>query len=423
MGQLPFALFSACAVYAVARRLGARTTSAALAAAAWLLAPIVVLQAGVQLNDVIASSLLLAGAALACAPPREWTVARWAVIGLATGLALATKVSVVPPAAGLLLFCVGRLIVAARTAPVARLGVAMVLAAGLCVAPWWIRNVAHWGNPLYPAAIPLIGGGVPIGDADRRDDWFVPARAAWPLYPWLEPVSEQSGFGAVVIVGVLPGLLVALRRRPRAPVLLFAAVAGLSFSAWWLLTWHEPRHLLPAAGLAFAFLPQALALGSRRARTMALAVTGAAALFTAVAVLDQALLPRARQPLERLRFYDLVWNIDPVVAQTPEREPLLYNTGYANLSYAGDYALLGPALGRRVFTVDRDASTDEIVRMMRDAGVRYAYVPVAEAEREAVAAKYAASTFELEHSSEVLDGDHAGTQRHLYRLREQVAVR
>jgi hypothetical protein len=85
--------------------------------------------------------------------------------------------------------------------------------------------------------------------------------------------------------------------------------------------------------------------------------------------------------------------------------------------------LLGPSLGRRLFTVDPDASTDDLVRTMRDAHVRYAYVPASPSSLDRVTAKYSPALFEVVHVSEVTSGDRAGTRRYLYRLREQVASR
>jgi hypothetical protein len=426
LGQLPFALLGGWAVAALARRLGARTRSATLAGAAFVMAPLVALQAGVQLNDLVTSALLLCGAALACAPLREWSMRRTGLIGMALGLATATKVSILPGAAAVAIFAVVTLLKErTHTRDAGRLACALALTGLVVVAPWWIRNTVRFGNPVYPAALPLIGRGFNVGDWEQKDGRFVPARAAWPAYPLLEPLNDQSGFGAVLVVAALPGFLLALtaRRKRRTPVYLFGALIVAMLPPWWLFSQHEPRHLLALGGFAFAFVPIALATGPRRTRRVAIALVAVAAAFTAVSVFDQALIPRARQPLERGRFYDLVWNIDPIVAGGPESEPLLYNTGYANLSYAGDYALLGPGLGRVLLTVDTDATTDLIVRAMQKAGVRYAYVPAGTVNQEQVAAKYGSAFFTLEHVSDVTSGDGAGTKRYLYRLRDEVVSR
>jgi len=424
LGQLPFSLLGALAVRAIARRNGARPTSAALAGSAFLLAPVVALQSGMQLNDVAAASLVIAAGALACAPVREWTVGRGALVGLAAALAATTKVAVLPAVAAVLLFGAGRLLL--DTTAVRRVNrtilVGVVLAFALSVAPWWIRNVVRYGNPVYPAAIPFIGHGVVVGDFAQKDDHFVPTRVAWPLYPLLEPLNDQSGFGPLLIVAAAPGLLLAATRprRRRAPIVLFTVVAAFSLPLWWTQTQHEPRHLLAPVGMAFAFLPCALALRTAPFRRVTAGLTAAAALFSAVSTADQALIPRTGSHLDRLQFYDVVWNIDPVVASAPESVSLLYHTGFASLSYAGDYPLLGPSHGRQLVTIDGDVSTDTIVRTMRSAQLRYAYVPASPSVQSEVEGRYPASLFAVEHVSEVDAGERVGTRRYLFRLLDSV---
>jgi hypothetical protein len=114
--------------------------------------------------------------------------------------------------------------------------------------------------------------------------------------------------------------------------------------------------------------------------------------------------------------------VDPEVAGRSESEPLLYNTGYASLSYAGDYPLLGPTLGRLLFTIDTAATTEEIVSLMRGNGVRYAYVPVSTTYETTVGAKYSAAFFDLERRSIVTNGEGARVERRLYRLQDQAAT-
>jgi hypothetical protein len=287
----------------------------------------------------------------------------------------------------------------------------------VAVAPWWIRNAARYGNPIYPVALPLVGRGLVVGDFERKDARFVPAPAAWPLYPIVETHNEQSGFGPLFLVGALPGLVAAVWLRRRRPLLLYGWVATVTLPAWWLLTQHEPRHLLVVFALGFAFLPLSLVIVSRRLRPAAVVLLVLAAMFSALVTLDQAVLPRAREPMDRAEFYERVWGLDPAVAGRPEREPILYNTGYAVFSYAGDYPLLGPSLGRTLLVVDGDVSTEQIVTLMRRADVRHAYVPASPDARSSVEAKYSPRFFELERVSTSASGETAGTRRYLFRLR------
>jgi len=171
--------------------------------------------------------------------------------------------------------------------------------------------------------------------------------------------------------------------------------------------------------MVFACSPCVLALGTPFMRRSAWTVAIGAALFSAVATADQGLVPRLQQHDDRLRFYDVVWNIDPAVASAPASIPLLYNTGYASLSYAGDYPLLGERHDRVVVTVDVDASTESIVRTMRAANLRYAYVPASPSMQPEVVRKYATTWFTLDHVSDVQDGERAGTRRYLFRLRDE----
>jgi hypothetical protein len=261
-----------------------------------------------------------------------------------------------------------------------------------------------------------------VGDFQQKDDRFVPTRAAWPLYPLLETHSEESGLGALFLTAALPGIGIAARRRQRRrPFWLFAVVSAVSIPAWWMLTQHEPRHLLVLWGLAFAFVPWTLVFIPRRLRQAALVVVVIAGGFSALVTVDAALRPRVRQPADRARFYDQVWGIDPAVAGRPGSDAILYNTGYANLSYAGDYPLLGPDLTRRLLTVDANVSTSDIVALMRRQGVSYAYVPAASADQDIVRAKYDARLFDLDHVSTVSSSDGSQTLRYLFRLRAPAA--
>jgi hypothetical protein len=146
-----------------------------------------------------------------------------------------------------------------------------------------------------------------------------------------------------------------------------------------------------------------------------------AAAFSALVTIDQIFVPRLGSPSDRARFYDEVWGIDTAVASRPETEPLLYHTGFASLSYAGDYALLGPSLGRRLITLDGTVSTSDIVALMQNTDVALAYVPASPASRGVIEATYDSRFFTLEHLSTVLSGERSGTRRYLYRLHPRIA--
>jgi len=412
LGQLPFALLGSAAVYAFALRVGGGRGGARLGAAAFLLAPIVVLQTGTQVNDLAAGALLMSAVALAAAPVTAWSSYRLAAVGLALGLAVTTKLAALPAVVAV----AGYVIVAGRRQP--RTLVPAVLAGLIAVAPWWIRNLVLFGNPIFPAALPLVGRGYVVGDFVRKDNWFVPSPLAWPVYPLVEPHSDMSGFGAVFAAVALVGLVVAVvRRRRLGPLLLYGVIVVVAVPAWWRLTQHEPRLLLGVFGLGFAFVGWALGAVPRERRRVAVAITAGAAVFSALVTLDQGLRPLARAPSERAEFYDRVWNIDSVAAGLPEGERLLSHTGFARLSYASDYPLLGRFLGRQLYVVDGDLPTDSIVAVMHRSGIRYAYLPAGPDAAEAVSRMYPASRFELVRQSRGSGEKLEDVRRYLFRLR------
>jgi len=418
-GQLPFALVGVAAIQAFSRRLGLGRGAALLSAAAFLLCPIVVMQVGMQPTDVLGAAVLMAAIALASAPLASWDRRRLALLGLAFGLTATTRLALLPSLAGVGIFvAVG---IARRTGPRRPAEVirqlALVAACFLLVAgPWWCRNLGRYGNPLYPAAIPFLGRGVVVSDFGYVDKEFVPTRAAWPLYPLIEPQDDRSGFGAVFAVAVIPGLLFSLGLARRQPLAVYAGSLVLMIPAWWLLTMHEPRFFLAQAGLGLAFVPWTLAAVPKQRRRYGRWLLGAAAVYSALVTVDQALFPFARQPADRLQFYDRVWAVDPQVTALPEAEGLLHNTGYAPgiQEYAAYYPLLGPSQSRRVLPVDTEGTTEVVVQRMRAAGVRYAYVAAAPQFYETVERLYDPARFELVHVSTIDRGEKSGARRYLY---------
>jgi len=420
LGQLPFTFLGSAAVYTFTRRLGLRHGAAMLAACGFLLIPMVVMQSGMQLNDIIGAALLMATIAIASAPIASWAPGRLALIGLGLGLVATTKLALLPCVVGVGLFVIGAMIWRGRQGIGAVAVRLMVVGTMFLIvaAPWWVRNVARYGNPVFPAALPLLGRGVFVHDFGPIDISFVPGAAAWPLYPFLEPHDDRSGFGALVLIGTIPGFVVACLYCRREALSLYLVVTAIMLPAWWLLTLHEPRFFLALVGLSFAFLPWALITVPRRQRNAAGVLIAAAAIFSALVTYDQALLPFARQPNTRAQFYDRVWGVDAVVVSLPETEGLLLNTGYAPsiFEYTSYYPLLGNSRSRTVIPVDSNATAETIVTRMRSAGIRYAYVTASPENRTAVETLYNRSLFEPLHVSTIVVGESSGARRYLYRL-------
>jgi hypothetical protein len=290
----------------------------------------------------------------------------------------------------------------------------------IVVSPWWIRNLIRYGNPVYPAALPLIGHGIIVSDFGKvaqLDADFVPSPLAWPLYPLLEQHGEGAGFGTLFVLGLVPGFLVATRRARRRPLLLFLLVVSAMLPAWWLALPHHPRFLLSISGPAMAFVPWSLLAVPRRWREGGGAVIVGAAIFSAIVTTNQALLPVARQPATRAAFYEQVWGVDPAILALPEDVGLLYNTGYGPYTYPAYYPLLGSTHRRTVIELDRDATPAVIAATMKRAGVVYAYVVTSPQAQAVVAQTYDPRLFTLVHASVVDAGELAGTRRYLYLLR------
>lgn len=421
LGQLPFALLAAVAVFVFTLRLGLGRGAGLLAAFAFLLGPIVVMGVGVQPNDVAGGALLMATIALTCAPIATWDRRRLLLIGLGLGLIATTKIALLPSVGAVALFVAGAIAWKVgrnnRGSGAARI-LLVALAFVVVVVPWWARDLARYGNPVYPANLPFIGRGVTLPASVRIDTEFVPRPIAWPLYPLLEPQDDRSGFGTLFIVGVIPGFVLAVLRARRQPLAVLATVALITFPAWWSYTLHEPRFLLALVGLGFAFVPWSLLALPRRQRPLGVGALVLAALFSTVLTLDQALVPFAREPTARAAFYDRVWGVDPFVSSLPSREGLLWYAGFGPPNeYAAYYPLLGRSLDRRVLPVDSSdtQSTGRIVDRMRKDRVRYAYVSVAPPWQAKVRGIFAPAKFQLVHESAIEVGPHISARRFLYR--------
>jgi hypothetical protein len=256
-------------------------------------------QAGEARNDIVGIFFLLAGVAIAL---NAWMEARpeqklgeedgaagvgpYLVVGLAAGLAAGTKLNFLLPAAVLI---VGFGLVGRTWRGFAAAMLAALAGGGY----WYLRNLAHTGNPLpwihhlgpidLPAPAQALGGREAHGvlgyltDSTVWSDWFLPAfhHGLWLLWPLL-------------LVAAISGLLLALlapffRRRggngpmrteigPLAGVLAVAGAVGLASALAWLVAPTSAsgpegmprgfesglRYLAPALILGLALLPTTL---------------------------------------------------------------------------------------------------------------------------------------------------------------------
>ena len=379
---------------------------------------------------------------LVSAPVARWSIRHLGLIGLGFGLVATLKLALLPCLVAIGLFMVleiaqardawsgpvrsglsGRVprrLVWSMIGVVAQRFAIAALMVLIVVSPWWIRNLMRYSNPVYPANLPLIGHGIVVSDFGKvaqLDADFVPNPLAWPLYPLLEQHGEGAGFGALFILGLVPGFLIAVRHARRRPLVVFLLIVGAMLPAWWLVLPHHPRFLLSISGPAMAFVPWSLPAVPRTQRAMAAGVIVVAAVFSALVTINQALLPAARQSGTRAAFYEQAWGVDPAVLTLPEDVGLLYNTGYGPYTYPAYYPLLGTTQRRTVIELDREATSAVIAAIMKRAGVTYAYVVSSAQAGATVEQTYDPRLFTLVHESVVEAGTLAGTRRSLYSLR------
>ena len=191
------------------------------------------------------------------------------------GFAAGTKFNTLP-AAGLLVL--GHLWLERRAARTWDRTAVMAAALAVCVAPWFIKNLAFYGNPLYPFLHEHLGRLKPADwkaflEAAGSRDWremfttwagfwgllSLPVRCSlgdWPLGDWPGPV----------FVALFPlGLLLRWRwgagdESPPAAWRLTAALAAAGFAAWALAS-NLVRFVVPSLPLIAA----AAALGVEKA--------------------------------------------------------------------------------------------------------------------------------------------------------------
>jgi hypothetical protein len=243
-------------------------------------------QAGEARNDIVATFFLLAAVAIAlcawAARPRgqpRLGAGALAVAGLAAGLAAGTKLNFLLPGAALV---VGLALSAPRGARLRSLAVAglAALAGG---GYWYLRNLAHSGNPLPwldhlgPIALPApaqeLGGRQThavfgyLGDGRVWSQWLLPGLhhglgVAWPL----------------ILAAAVAGAALSLGRRA-GPVTRAAGATALVAALAWLVAPTSAsgpegmpsgfesglRYLAPALVLGLALLPAAPSLRDRLA--------------------------------------------------------------------------------------------------------------------------------------------------------------
>ncbi len=261
-----FALSTAGAVYALARRLTSRRT-AWMAVAVWSSMPMVFVLSSWAYTDM-ALAFFLAVAALALMEWDESGESRWLTLaGACAGLALGVKYTALIGAAGLGTYVLLKLLMRRSSWRAAVSAILyFALPALLLASPWYLRNAVVTGNPIYPF---LLGG--PGWDAFRAG-WYARSGTGlgWDIFqllilPWtatlgIRDMNYYDGQTGPIYLLLLPALVIwlivpRLRRQlpPQAGVLLWCA--GVLAAAWTIgviqsQALFQTRLLLPCFTLA-----------------------------------------------------------------------------------------------------------------------------------------------------------------------------
>lgn len=251
-GQLPFGLLAALILYALARRAGAPGSQAVYPAAFFLLSRPIVEQIVGSNVDLVCAALFAASIYLGIAAVDRDERRDWALCGVAVGLYCGTKYLslVYVPVLLILAFACGLRRRMAWALP----GIA---AFGL---PWYLRNWAIAGSPIYPSTVTLAGVTIARGAFDRtamlntvfhtRDLALFAPMAAHAVGPALTLVWIPFAIAGWIAMG----------RRGWWPAGVLVLLPLLIVPLEWLVVPvnTDSRFLMPAVGpallpLAFAF--------------------------------------------------------------------------------------------------------------------------------------------------------------------------
>ncbi|MBM4037837.1 MAG: hypothetical protein FJ290_04920 [Planctomycetes bacterium] len=244
--NFPILALGAVALYALCRELGLDVFASSLAVGLVCFSPAVFAYVCTQYNDILVMSLLIAAALFLVLHLRGGRWADATMVFLASGLAVGTKHTAIPPAALLCLVAIVAPLRGAagrwrRAAVSLALCLAIVAVAGGCA---YVRNWAELGNPLYPATVRLFG------------------RDVFPQAPVITNVTRECGRGSwrddvaqlgrsiSYAYGTEPA---PLSWGPKLPVLLVLAIVALAWSGrsarraelrWLALCWAVPALLI-----------------------------------------------------------------------------------------------------------------------------------------------------------------------------------
>jgi hypothetical protein len=258
--------------------------------------PILVwMEAGTAKNDVVGLAFLLSSVALVVNAGKSRPA--MALAAISAGLALGTKLTFLAPVAGLM---IAALVAADRSA---RRSIALIWAGGLFAGGgfWYVRNLAHTGNPLPwldlglgPVSLPSLE--LPLTELYRYPiAHYVTDSEFWSVYyiPGIKLAFGPLWFVLPALAAA--GMVLSAIRGDRLLFRLLGIVGIVSVVAYVFtpssaggplygpsLVYWTFRYVTPALAIGLVLLPLVPALRAGRRRTWMLATYGIALLVTLV---------------------------------------------------------------------------------------------------------------------------------------------
>ncbi len=279
LAMIPFGLLAVLACASIARDLGGEPGWGALCGIGVIAAPhLYRTHAFTLASDLPAAAGLAAGVALLLRARSEPARRSWVILaGLALGLGLGSKYTVLIPIAAVLAWCV------VSFKPRSRV---LLLLPGLLLlaAPWFVRNLVETGNPVFPQEIKVAGRNLVPG-VESPYEQLATTMADHVLHGrteivgrWGRLTAELWGpvtllaFGGVVFAFARHEL-----RRPRAAIAGLALLCGATYMVL-PLSGGGPEGLEFLIGSNLRYALPALLLGSAlAAATLPVVLRGALA--------------------------------------------------------------------------------------------------------------------------------------------------
>lgn len=249
LGQLPFFILAAIAVYAISRKLGIRKNYSFYAACLFCIIPNFFKQLQVAYVDVMVAGLFLSAVAFIFLLNKKFNASPVLFFALSLGLLLGTKTAALPYAS--ILF-IAFLVLCCRNIQKAYLLILAIVIIAVLGGFSYIRNLLEVGNPFYPLNYKLAGRVIFKGVMDmatfgahfKTGDYCI------------GKLLFHEGLGAQTLIFVLPSVFLALpialikRRKLDFNLCFFLILPILLYLAFnYLIPLKNARYLYPFLGV------------------------------------------------------------------------------------------------------------------------------------------------------------------------------